>query len=184
MELLRNKRLLALIGIICLVLGTMLPYFTFKLWCYTTSLSLWKYWEGKVILGLAIVNALFIFKDYIQKYAPQLFQSEVGKKIEQLNSKLSIVPVILVVLFIIILNARLDIASSYLKHGFGFYVLWIGIIALVLHVFLYKGQEKNEVYFSNIRKLPSFYLYVLLFPLLESSMRAFKGDGEDNYFFC
>lgn len=73
MEAIKNKRILALVGIICLFIGTITPYFKVSLLGYSYSISLWKYWEGKVIVALIIANTMFIFKDYLQKYVPQVF---------------------------------------------------------------------------------------------------------------
>ena len=146
MEFIRHKRLLALIGIITLILGTMLPYFTFSLLGYSQSISLWGYWEGKVIVVLTLANALFIFKDFIEKYIPQLFTTNLGRKIANVtNPKVSLIPTILVVGFVIYLNTKFDFNSEYLKNGLGFYLLWLGIICLVAHAILYKKPTESQV---------------------------------------
>ena len=143
MNYIRNKRVLALTGIITLILGTILPYFTFSLLGYSQSISLWKYWEGKLIIILTLVNALFIFKDYIEKYLPQLFTTNLGKKIANLsNPKVSLIPTILVVGFVIYLNIKFDFNTEYLKNGLGFYLLWLGIICLVVHAIVYKKPSE------------------------------------------
>lgn len=144
MEVIKNKRILALVGIICLFIGTITPYFKFSFLGYSYTISLWKYWEGKVIVALIVANAMFIFKDYLQKYVPQIFNSSMGQKIENANPKLSIVPTILVVAFVVYLTAHLDVASEYLKHGLGFYALWIGVVGLVGHVIFYKKQTQQD----------------------------------------
>lgn len=145
MEKLKNTRILGAIGIIALILGITLPYFTFTFFGYSKSLSLWDYWEGKVMMTLTIANLLFIFKDYVQKYAPQLFRSSVGEKIENANPKLAIVPTILVAGFAIWLYLRLDVDTTYLKHELGFWSLWIGVIFLVAHTFLYQKSAYNNL---------------------------------------
>ena len=146
MEFIRYKRLLALIGIITLILGTILPYFTFSLLGYSQSISLWGYWEGKVIVVLTIANALFIFKDYIEKYIPQLFTTNLGRKISNVtNPKVSLIPTILVVGFVIYLNTKFDFSGEYLKNGLGFYLLWLGIICLVAHAIIYKRPTETQV---------------------------------------
>lgn len=149
MEAIKNKRILALVGIICLFIGTITPYFKFSLLGYSYSISLWKYWEGKVIVALIIANTMFIFKDYLQKYVPQVFNSSLGQKIENASPKLAIVPTILVVAFVIYLTAHLDVASEYLKHGLGFYALWIGVVGLVGHVIFYKKPVQTEQPMNN-----------------------------------
>lgn len=150
MELIRHKRLLALIGIITLILGTMLPYFTFSFLGYSQSISLWGYWEGKVILVLTIANALFIFKDYIEKYIPQLFTTSLGEKIANIkNPKISLIPTVLVVGFVIYLNTQFDFNSEYSKNGLGFYLLWLGIIFLVAHAIIYKKPTEVQANFNQ-----------------------------------
>ena len=144
MEAIKNKRILALVGIICLFIGTIIPYFKISLWGYSYSISLWKYWEGTVIVALIIINTMFIFKDYLQKYVPQVFNSPLGQKIENANSKFAIVPTILVVVFVVYLTSHLDVTSEYIKHGLGFYALWIGVIGLVGHVIFYKKTAQVE----------------------------------------
>ncbi len=146
MKFIRQKRLLALIGIITLILGIILPYLTFSFLGYSQSISLWKYWEGKVILVLTVANALFIFKDYIQKYIPKLFSTNLGTKIANVtNPKISLIPTILVVGFVIYLNTKFDFNGEYLKNGIGFYLLWLGIICLVAHAIIYKKPTEEQV---------------------------------------
>ena len=144
MEIIKNKRILALIGIVCLFIGTIAPYFSISFLGVSYNLSLWKYWEGKVIMVLIIINTMFIFKDYLQKYVPQVFNSSFGKKIENANPKFAIIPTILVAAFVIYLTIHLDVDSQYIKHGLGFWVLWIGIISLVGHTIFYKKQVINN----------------------------------------
>ena len=142
MEVIKNKRILALVGIAGLILGCFLPYYTFSLFGYTQSISLWGYWEGKIILVLTLANALFIFQDYIEKYIPQLFNNWIGNIVQTAkNPKLALVPTILVAVFAISLIIRLDVDSKYIKYGLGFWVLWIGIIALIGHAIFYKKQN-------------------------------------------
>ena len=135
---LKNKRILGLIGLVCLFLGIITPYITISIFGLSESLSLWSYWEGKVIFVLTIANLLFIFKDYIEKYVPQVFNSNIGSKIKKANPKMSLVPTVLVVVFTICLNTTIDVDSTFFKHGIGFWLLWIGVAALVGHAVLYK----------------------------------------------
>ena len=97
-------------------LGTILPFITLKVFGISNSASLWKYWEGKIVLLLIIINTLFIFKDYIKKYVPQIFNSGIGKMIENANSKLSIIPTLVAVTFVLYLT--FNSCGKYLKFGF------------------------------------------------------------------
>lgn len=144
MNLIKNKRILALIGITCLILGCFLPYYTFSFWGITESISLWGYWEGKIVLVLALANALFIFQDSIEKYVPQLFNNWLGNLVKKArNPKFALIPTILVAIFAISLIVRLDIDSEYIKYGLGFYILWVGIIALFGHAIFYKNSNDS-----------------------------------------
>lgn len=146
MEVIKNKRILALVGIAGLILGCFLPYYTVSFFGYTQSISLWGYWEGKIVLVLTLANALFIFQDFIEKYVPQLFNNWVGNLVQKAkNPKFALIPTILVAVFAISLIIRLDVDSDYIKYGLGFWVLWIGIIALIGHAIFYKKQNVQSV---------------------------------------
>lgn len=150
MEVIKNKRILALVGIAGLILGCFLPYYTVSIFGYSQSISLWGYWEGKVILLLALANALFIYQDIVEKYVPQLFSNWIGRLVEKTkNPKFALVPTILVALFAISLIMRLDVDSEYIKYGMGFYILWVGIVALVGHAIFYKNKQKVKEQESN-----------------------------------
>jgi len=160
MEKLRNTRILALVGIIALVLGTIMPYITVSVFGYSDSISLWGYWEGKLIVVLAVANLLFIFKDFVEKYIPQLFNTTLGRKIKNLNNpKFSLIPTVLVAVFAIYLYNKLDLdaISKYLKYGLGFWSLWIGVISLVAHAILYKYPVANIQ--QNTQQQPMNYNY-------------------------
>ena len=149
MEVLKNKRLLAAIGLISLFLGTILPYYKFSAFGFSESVSLWGYLEGKIILILILANTLFIFKDLIEKYAPQLFKSNLGQKIANVtNPKLSLIPLVLIIIFIIFLNSKMA-SYVHLDKGLGFYLSWFGIIIMAAHSFIYKGNAINMPLQSN-----------------------------------
>lgn len=138
-EKIRNTRILAIIGIIGLFLGTMFTYVKFSVFGYSYKISLWGYWEGKIVILLAIATTLFIFKDVIQKFLPSLFDKGVGRKIAELdNPKLAIIPTILSAVLAIYLYITLDIDTSYASYGLGFYAIWIGVISLIAYAILYK----------------------------------------------
>lgn len=156
----KNTKLLAIIGVAGLILGTMMDYIKISVFGFTESLSLWGYWEGKIVLLLAIANTLFIFKDWVEKYIPALFNTNIGKKIANItNPKASLVPTILSVIFMFYLHNRLDIDSEYTSYGLGFYLLWIGAISLVAYAILYKKDnnvsndpiQNNEVQSNEVQ---------------------------------
>ena len=138
----KNTRILATIGIVGLILGTMMTYVKFSLWGFTESISLWGYWEGKIVLLLALANVLLIFRDIVEKYIPSLFNTSFGKKLANIkNPKASLVPTILAVAFAAYLHMHLDIDTEYASYGLGFYSLWVGSISLVAYAILHKKEH-------------------------------------------
>ena len=145
MDKLKNTRILALVGSIAIFLGIILPYFTITIFGFKRSVSLWGYWEGKIAMILLLTNVAYIFRDYVDKYVPQLFDKiPNGDKIRTANPKLAIIPVIAIALFGIYLLTEVQ-SSDYLKYGLGFYSLWLGIIALVAHTFICKVDVTKTV---------------------------------------
>ena len=144
MEVIKNKRILAIIGIAGLVLSCFFPYFKISILGYSRSISLWGYWEGKIIVLLALANALFIFQDFIEKYIPQLFNNWIGSIVKKTNNpKFSLIPTILVAVFAISLIMKVDVDFDYIKYGLGFYILWIGILSLIGHAIFYRKANDN-----------------------------------------
>lgn len=141
----KTTRILATIGIIGLILGTIMPYVKYNIFGYKYSISLWGYWEGKIVMILAIANLLFIFKDIVEKYMPKLFDTDIGKKIQNLdNPKYSLVPTVLVAIFAIYLTTTLSI-SSFKYYNIGFYSLWIGVICLVAYAIVHKNNNEFQM---------------------------------------
>ena len=141
MEKLKTTRILGAIGIVGLILGTIMPYVKINIFGYKYSVSLWGYWEGKVIMFLAIANLLFIFKDLVEKYIPALFNTRIGEKIKDLdNPKYSLIPTVLSAIFAIYLTSILDI-ENFKYYNIGFYSIWIGTLSLVVYAILHKNDE-------------------------------------------
>ena len=133
MSKIRNTIIIGVIGLVLTFLGTILPYFTISVFGYGTSISLLGYWEGKIILVLLFASLLFICKDYIEKFLPQLFDSGLGSKIKDANPKFVLIPTILMAVFAIWLFFSIEIDMTYIKYGIGFWLLWIGIICLLVN---------------------------------------------------
>lgn len=155
---LKHTRLLAGIGLAAMFLGTLLPYIKYSMFGYAIKLSLWKYWEGKIVLILLIANAIFFFKDYIEKYIPSLLNVSVWKKISELKYQYAMIPSIIAVAFILYLTIKLDINFGY--YNIGFYTLWFGVICIIIYLIINKGkpvipqkdiskQEENYNNFQN-----------------------------------
>ncbi len=145
----KTTKILAIIGVAGLILGTMMPYLSYNILGYKYSISLWGYWEGKVVMILAIANLLFIFKDVVEKYVPFLFDTGIGRSVKNLdNPKFSLVPTILIAIFVFITTINLGV-ESFKHYSIGFYILWIGTIFLVAYAVLYKKEDK---YMNNIKE--------------------------------
>lgn len=139
----KTTRILGAIGIAGLILGTIMPYTKYNIYGYEHTISLWGYWEGKIIMILALANLLFIFKDLVEKYAPTLFNNEVGRKVQECNNpKFSLIPTIISAVFAIYLTSTWGI-SSFKYYSIGFYAMWIGTISLVAYAFLHKQDDES-----------------------------------------
>ncbi len=137
----KSTRILGVIGIAGLILGTILPYIKIKIFSYTYKITLFEYWEGKVVLALAIANLLIIFKDIVETYIPSLFNTGIGQKIQESNSaKTSLIPTILSAGFTIYLTSTLD-KLGFEYFNIGFYAMWIGTISLVAYAFLHRQED-------------------------------------------
>ncbi len=137
----KTTRILAGIGIIGLILGTITPYIKISIFGYKYSSSLWEYWEGKIIMLLTIINLLFIFKDVVEKYVPFLFNNWVGQKVKECNNpKFSLIPTIFVAILAIYLTLKSGV-DLFEYYNIGFYTMWIGTISLVAYAFLYKQDD-------------------------------------------
>ena len=140
----KNTRLLAGIGVVCMILGTMFSYVSYNILGYAYDIALWDYLEGKIILIIAIANLLFIFKDLVEKYIPSFFDTNIGKKIKDINNpKASLVPTILGAAFAFYLTLKLDVSFS--DYSLGFYSMWIGVISLVAYAILHKNNDDFQM---------------------------------------
>ena len=141
---LKNTRLLAGIGIACMILGTMFSYVSYSVFGYNYDIALWDYLEGKIILIIAIANLLFIFKDFVEKYIPSLFNTGIGRKIKDINNpKASLVPTFLGAGFALYLTLKLDVSFS--NYSLGFYSMWVGVICLVAYAILHKNNDDFQM---------------------------------------
>lgn len=141
---LKNTRLLAGIGVACMILGTIFSYVSYDIFGYVYDIALWDYLEGKIILLIAVANLLFIFKDFVEKYIPSLFNTSIGKKIKDINNpKASLVPTILGAIFAVYLTSKLDVSFS--NYSLGFYSMWIGVICLVAYAIIYKNNDDFQM---------------------------------------
>ena len=164
MEVLKNKRYLAIGGIVSLFLAVLFPYYTYKVELLGKVISEGKvsligYWEGYMILLCVIAIAVFIFMDFIEKYASFLTSIPFVQNIKNKNPKFVLVPIGIIIL-VSIYDMRALSKYSFTKFGLGFYLEIIGIICLVGHVILYKGatgitSSSNEQSSVSIEQQPN-----------------------------
>ena len=146
LEVLKKKKYLAIAGVVLMVLGTITPYFKIDIIIYKKSISLFGYWEGKVALLCTIAIALFAFKEEIKKNAPSLFNSGVGKVVENAKPIFILVPIVIAAFLAIHCSSVLDeVSKKVVKYGPGFYFLWLGIIVSAAHAIIYKGEEGTTI---------------------------------------
>lgn len=144
-EKLKNTRLLAGVGVAGLILGTIMPYAQYDFLGFKYSVTLFKYWQGTIILILTLANFLFIFKDFAEKYVPVLFNNKIGSKIKNCsNPKFSLVLTILLAIFVIYLTSILEI-DSFGSYRLGFYSMWVGVICLVAYAILHKNIDEFQM---------------------------------------
>lgn len=140
LEKLKSTRILAGIGVVFMILGTIFPYASYDFLGFIYNVSLWKFFEGKIILLIAIANLILIFKDIVEKYIPSLFNTNIGKKLKKINNpKAFLIPTIIGAVFVGYLTVRLDVDFS--NYSLGFYSMWIGVICLVAFAFIHKKDE-------------------------------------------
>lgn len=135
---LKYTRLLAGFGLATMILGIILPYIKYTTILGTLKISLWESWKGKIVLVLLIANAIFLFKDYIEKYIPSLANVPVWKKISELKYQYAMVPSLIAAVFVILITMNLDI--SFGLYNIGFYIFWLGLICIVIYLIINKGK--------------------------------------------
>ena len=154
-ETIKNKKILALIGVIGNILGMILPFYTISFFGYTSSSSIIDYWVGVVLLIFVILCGIVIFSDVIKTKLPQVFNNQIGKTIEKFNNpKFAFVPSGAVVLYLIYLISKTSDFLDYFNFGIGFYLLLLGILGFIGHAIFYKGnnniQTQNAINNQNI----------------------------------
>lgn len=134
-EKISNTKILAVIGVACMILGTFFAYFSI----WGISISLLRYWEGYIILVAAVANLLIIFKTSVNKYMPAIFKGKFGNFLLDIkNPKASLIPTAIVLILVIYMH--FSIKSKYINYSFGFFLEVIGLISLGVFPFMYKEE--------------------------------------------
>jgi len=135
LSVLKSTKILGIVGSILLIIGTLFPFYTVSFLGIKASVKLIENTTGKIMLIVGIISLAMIFIDFIISKIPE------GKATFLLNlrnQKLILIPAA-IVLILLIVSANQD-TYGLGKLAFGFYLLLIGIIALVAYPFMYKGE--------------------------------------------
>ena len=135
LSVLKSTKILGIVGSILLIIGTLFPFYTVSFLGIKASVKLIENTTGKIMLIVGIISLAMIFIDFIISKIPE------GKATFLLNlrnQKLILIPAALA-LILLIVSANQD-TYGLGKLAFGFYLLLIGIIALVAYPFMYKGE--------------------------------------------
>lgn len=134
LSVLKSTKILGIVGSILLIIGTLFPFYTVSFLGIKASVKLIENTTGKIMLIVGIISLAMIFIDFIISKIPE------GKATFLLNlrnQKLILIPAA-IALILLIVSANQD-TYGLGKLAFGFYLLLIGIIALVAYPFMYKG---------------------------------------------
>ena len=142
MDKLKNTKILGAVGLGLMFVATFLPYAVTKY--IAISVSLFGYWEGKITLLVCFVNLLFVFKNYVKQYVPQLFENGIAKSIENAKPIYSLIPTGISALLNIRLISQV-MSYSYITFGIGFYLMILGILCMVGYAILYKEPEQSTI---------------------------------------
>lgn len=135
LSVLKSTKILGIVGSILLIIGTLFPFYTVSFLGIKASVKLIESTTGKIMLIVGIISLAMIFIDFIISKIPE------GKATFLLNlrnQKLILIPAA-IALILLIVSANQD-TYGLGKLAFGFYLLLIGIIALVAYPFMYKGK--------------------------------------------
>lgn len=135
LSVLKSTKILGIVGSILLIIGTLFPFYTVSFLGIKASVKLIENTAGKIMLIVGIISLAMIFIDFIISKIPE------GKATFLLNlrnQKLILIPAA-IALILLIVSANQD-TYGLGKLAFGFYLLLIGIIALVAYPFMYKGE--------------------------------------------
>lgn len=138
----KNTRFLAVLGLTCSFLCIFFNYIKYTVLGLAVKIKLIEFLEGKLMILLIILNLMFIFKDYVKKYVPKLFENNIGRKIYNINNqKWILIPVGLSVIFAFVVKGETKTEFLNTTYGLGFYLMWLGVISLVAYAFIYKNDK-------------------------------------------
>ncbi len=131
MEYLKKTKILGAVGAILLIIGNFFPFMTIR----KHSVNFIE-GDGVFTLILGIIALLLIFIDFIIAKIPE---GKANFLYKLRNPKWLLVPGILSAIIILVDSGdAFELGSP----GFGFWLLVIGVVAVIAHAFLYKGDQE------------------------------------------
>ena len=127
-EILKTKRYLFVGGLVTIFISLILPYYKVEVSTYIRdyglSYPLIESWEGFVFILCIVACALLTFNKAIESKVKPIFV---------------LIPII-IMLIVLIYDITYVNKYDYYKFSVGFYFQILGIAALIVHVFMYKGN--------------------------------------------
>ena len=134
LSVLKNSKILGIVGAILLIIGNFFSFATVKMFWVEESFSFIE-GDGVFVLILGILALLIIFIDFILSKIPE---GKLKFLFKLRNQKIVLIPAIISAIILFVDGSE---AFEYGSAGLGFYLLLIGVIALVVYPFLYKGDK-------------------------------------------
>lgn len=143
----KNTRILAIIALVLLYGGLMLPFVGIEYGDEAATASFVDdqlYDNGKGLMLLWLVSVALVFSDIIA--ANWKKGSKIFSKLT--NPKILLIPVIIILIVLIITQVNFfddyDWYDDYIYLYPGYYLNWLGMIAMTAYAFLYKGNKTIE----------------------------------------
>ncbi len=134
MEKLKTTKILGAVGAILLIIGNFFPFMTIKFFGKRSINFIDG--DGIFTLILGIVALLLIFIDLIIAKIPE---GKANFLYKLRNPKWLLVPGVLSAIIILVDSGDVFELGS---PGFGFWLLVIGVVAVIAHAFIYKGDQE------------------------------------------
>ena len=134
LSVLKNSKILGIVGAILLIIGNFFTFASVKVLWVEQSVSFIE-GDGVFVLISGILALLIIFIDFILSKIPE---GKLKFLFELRNQKFVLVPAIISAIILFIDGSE---SFDYGSAGLGFYLLLIGVIALAIYPFLYKGDK-------------------------------------------
>ena len=134
LSILKNTKILGIIGAILLIIGNFFTFASVKVLWVEQSVSFIE-GNGVFVLILGILALLIVFIDFILSKIPE---GKLKFLFKLRNQKIVLIPAIISAIILFIDGSEsFELGSA----GLGFYLLLIGVIALAIYPFLYKGDK-------------------------------------------